>query len=570
MLGSLFGVFIKAVARSSASRLLSILLAQAPPHRLNTHYHTADPAMNPRQRQLALLAAVAALAALGILLRPAPTAADDADLSDDVHRALRAALSQRRREVNARARIRNRAMLEGVHVTHNYEAARYPTVEPYYRHGPGRHLLSDERRAELEARDAVAAVLPAAWRPSPACPVPRTLLVLYGRLRTFPRTHRHLAALARQASGDCYLVVAVTEEEICEADPAVWGKCRGWRGGAAWWKDGASPLCDGVEDVRDAAKVLEAARPAFDNNVFATVYRSQDLGLSYLEKVHHLWGVRTRAAVENVVESFASHGMPLDLEQTVVVRTRFDVLPTTYPVFPWNDLPGLFQDPRGNPIVYAADFQDCQPDLSAYASLRGMREHVRQPFFDYTPCKRRPGEAQSGPIVMDDAWNLCRRDILRHNAEVEVPEEGLVPIPLGRHRRLYCSCRPFAAPHSSLDGGAADDGFQCHSRFGADFLYAPHPASLECPVDPLGAGSSEGCQAEPAAGPLGACLTTGCEVGHTHNVWRPEFADDIDEVVPPLDGPDTATPERHYRLSQHRREVNALARIRNRAMLEVE
>ena len=79
--------------------------------------------MNPRQRQLALLAAVAALAALGGILFPESTAADHTDADDDDidpsrrHRALRAALSQHRREVNARARIRDRGLAARLQAT---------------------------------------------------------------------------------------------------------------------------------------------------------------------------------------------------------------------------------------------------------------------------------------------------------------------------------------------------------------------------------------------------------------------------------------------------------------------
>ncbi|KAL9188062.1 hypothetical protein ACHAXT_006440 [Thalassiosira profunda] len=134
------------------------------------------------------------------------------------------------------------------------------------------------------------------------------------------------------------------------------------------------------------------------------------------EKVYYLWGVRAHAA--------------------------------TYPVFPWSQsgdaIKDLFQDRRGNDVVYASDFRGCQPDLLAYSSLRGMLNHLQQLYFGYTQCPTSVGEQQAGPLVMDDDWSLCRSDILRTNLDVALPPDGLEPIPVGRNRRLYCDCPPEA------------------------------------------------------------------------------------------------------------------------------
>lgn len=363
-----------------------------------------------------------------------------------------------------------------VHVYHNHSIQHARRRKSFY----ATSVLQEE-----EDIDAVQSTIPGTWVPKPGCPFPRVILVLYGQLRTFAQTYQHHALMAKQTSDDCFFVVAVTDKEICEPDPAQLGRCLGGKGQnnrgkkvKVWWS--ASTLGNGTASVDDAANVINWTRPAFGNSLSATIY--QTVPLTMKEKVYYLWGVRAHAAVRTVHEAFERQGYPLDLERTVVLRTRFDILPQTYPVFPWSQsgdaIKDLFQDRRGNDVVYASDFRGCQPDLLAYSSLRGMLNHLQQLYFGYTQCPTSVGEQQAGPLVMDDDWSLCRSDILRTNLDVALPPDGLEPIPVGRNRRLYCDC----PPEANQSTGTYDD-FKCFARGKFwHFSYLARRTAFECPV----------------------------------------------------------------------------------------
>jgi hypothetical protein len=54
------------------------------------------------------------------------------------------------------------------------------------------------------------------------------------------------------------------------------------------------------------------------------------------------------------------HGFDYDRTDAVLIRTRFDMLPDTYPVF---STPLRFMQHEARPIIFAANTGDCQPDL---------------------------------------------------------------------------------------------------------------------------------------------------------------------------------------------------------------
>ncbi len=73
--------------------------------------------------------------------------------------------------------------------------------------------------------------------------------------------------MASQASDDCFLVISLMDNEICEPDLDVQGRCRRTKGVVhAWWNSSLS-----VASVRDVAKVLECTPSAFGDGLFATV-----------------------------------------------------------------------------------------------------------------------------------------------------------------------------------------------------------------------------------------------------------------------------------------------------------
>lgn len=346
-----------------------------------------------------------------------------------------------------------------IHIKQNHERkhARRPK-HVYKANSPGVPKEKDDI-------DNVLWTLAGHWHARKGCEKPRLLLVLYGQIRAFKYTHESIAKMSNQASHSCFFAIAVADESICDPNLNRTGACRGVKGTELWWDQIAS-------DPHDAARVINSAAPAFQGGLFATVYQSQNIDIPYWYKMK-LWGERMRGAIHNVIESFEQHGQPLDLKSTVVIRSRFDMLPQTYPVFPWDKIQDYFFHDR-QPIVYLSEIRDCQPDMHAYTSLEGMVNHFSSPFQPYLKCSNRSNINSNGilPIVMDDEWMLCRKNLLRTNLEVTIPEEGLIPIPVGIRPRLYCKCVP----------PVYSDAYDCVLRpwYGLPFLLSSRTI-YECP-----------------------------------------------------------------------------------------
>jgi hypothetical protein len=229
------------------------------------------------------------------------------------------------------------------------------------------------------------------------------------------------------ASGGCAFTVAVTEENVCDPDPQQVGMCKAVKLRRLRWRSFAS-------SPYAAADVLDESLGVFDHRIAATVYERDDVSRADASQKLIVWNSRIMRALTHAQahHHFASHP-----SHTLIVRTRFDMLPPTYPVLPPDpeSTARLFYH-EGRPIVYTADEGWCQPDLLLYTLLpifvlHGSME-MGAPRMGAL-CARHAG----APLWMDE-WRLCSNHVLRVNRPSN--ESTLQPVALGRDPRLYCDC----------------------------------------------------------------------------------------------------------------------------------
>eukprot|EP00756_Hemistasia_phaeocysticola_P028557 Hpha_TRINITY_DN1617_c0_g1::TRINITY_DN1617_c0_g1_i1::g.48721::m.48721 len=270
------------------------------------------------------------------------------------------------------------------------------------------------------------------WHPTPDCPAPRVVLVLYGHVRSFVYTRQALARMAQASSADCAFTIAVTEENVCDPDRKSPGWCKSVKGTRLKWSAF-------VHSAYDAAKVMRESSDTFGHRFAATVYEKDPTALQDAGWKTNVWSKRIQHAITQVQKT---HKFSYRANATIVVRTRFDMLPTTYMDFTKeqraNPTSLFFRNGKG--IVYTSDVFECQPDHHLYTTLDTFMRFG-------APMWMNDGCWSHAPTYMED-WTLCKRHLLRSNTPII--NQTLRPHPIGRESRLYCTC-PLSLDEGSFE-----------------------------------------------------------------------------------------------------------------------
>jgi hypothetical protein len=114
--------------------------------------------------------------------------------------------------------------------------------------------------------------------------------------------------------------------------------------------------------------------------------------------------------------------------EPIVIRTRFDMAPSTYPVF--SNARSEFHH-SGRPIIFTADYGRNQPDMLLYTTLQVFLRV--KPMWMPSMC---PYSNETSPLVMED-WIMGKERLWRVNTNVSA---NLSAVQVGKSPRLYCDC----------------------------------------------------------------------------------------------------------------------------------
>ena len=249
------------------------------------------------------------------------------------------------------------------------------------------------------------------WKATNECVYPRLLLVLYGQLRSFEFTADALLHMANFVSKECFFLVAVTEDKPCTEKPN--GTCAAVKGH--------------VMRIPNMSNI-ERALMKFENHNIVYYPSEQTYLANAARKVSGIWRARVSDTVTNTISSLFKL---IPRKSTLVIRTRFDMYPVTVP----KNLGAVPLHHKNQPILYASDLGDCQPDLFMYASLGVMMERRFPMWFESTShlslCP-----ATSGVLTMETDWKWCRRHLIR-SQPTRMYHSHYTNV---SNARLYCNC----------------------------------------------------------------------------------------------------------------------------------
>lgn len=258
----------------------------------------------------------------------------------------------------------------------------------------------------------------------------------------------------------------MTEEEICTPDPHHAGMCMGVKGTALSWSSFAS-------SPNAAATIMQESSKIFNHRFAATVYEQDRVYLKNGALKTPVWSARIMDAVGLAQ---AAHGFSYEPSATMVIRTRFDMMPVSYPLLSGEQRanPAKLFFYQGRPLVYAADVGDCQPDMHLYTSLDTFLS-LRAPMWMGKTCTL-SGEDHL-PLWMDD-WTLGQQHLQRTNLPKKATTPPLQPYPVGRNARLYCGCPQSLRSWNSNFSNVCRYWAQDHP-----FIRSTRPM-YSCPVSP--------------------------------------------------------------------------------------
>lgn len=229
-----------------------------------------------------------------------------------------------------------------------------------------------------------------------------------------------------QRSSICSFTIGVTEENVCTPSSSRRGFCTAVKGHTLKWSAFAS-------SVLSATKLLNQSGWLFGSKFAAFVYSAD---LKYLKNAAHKAPTWKQRLHDALFETTRHHGFAFDPNTTIVIRTRWDMRPTSFVRL----RPSMFyHSNNGIPIMYTSDRDDCQPDMFLYTTLGVFTRH--KPHWMGSLCPQR-----IGLYKMESNWRLCARNLLRVVPTSSEAERGRPNTTAMMHEiqlrppKLYCNC----------------------------------------------------------------------------------------------------------------------------------